>query len=71
MTLTANLERYVTDFGAEPLTSGERYMIRKRISDLYRQAKAHEDRHTENDRVIALRIRAEADDLNEELRRAK
>ena len=53
------------------MTSGERYMVRKQISNLYREAKALQDRANEEDKIKALRLRAEANDLNEELRRTK
>ncbi len=50
------------------MTTGERYMVRKQISNLYREAKAYQDRANEKDRIKALRLRVEANDLNEELK---
>jgi len=50
------------------MTSGERYLVRKQISNLYREAKAMQDRGNEQDKIKALRLRAEANDLNEELK---
>lgn len=50
------------------MTTGERYMVRKQISNLYREAKAYQDRANEEDHIKALRLRAEANDLNEELK---
>ena len=51
------------------MTTGERYLVRKQISNLYRQAKHIQDRCTENDKIKALKLRAQANDLNKELRR--
>ena len=53
------------------MTTGERYMVRKQISNLYREAKAYQDRCTETDRIKALKLRAQANDLNEELKEAR
>jgi len=51
------------------MTTGERYAIRAKISMLFREANLHEDRQNVEGRVKAMRLRAEANDLNEELRR--
>jgi len=49
----------------------ERYQIRAKISMLYREANLFEDRQSEEGRVKAQALRAEANDLNENLRRTK
>jgi len=53
------------------MSRGERYALRAKISMLYREANLFEDRQTDEGRVKALKLRAEANDLNEELRRVK
>ncbi len=53
------------------MTRGERYAVRAKISMLYREANLFEDRQSEEGRMKAQALRAEANDLNEGLRRSK
>ena len=53
------------------MSRGERYQIRAKISMLYREANLFEDRQSEEGRVKAQALRAEANTLNEGLRRTK
>ena len=55
----------------ERMTTGERYQIRAKISMLFRQANLVEDRQTDDGRIRAMALRAEANDLNESLKGRK
>ena len=54
--------------GGGTVTTGERYQVRAKISMLFREANLHEDRQTEEGRVKAGQLRAEANGLNEGLK---
>jgi hypothetical protein len=53
------------------MTTGERYKVRFLISMLFREANLVEDRKTEEGRVKAAILRAEANKLNDELKAAR
>lgn len=53
------------------MTRGERYAVRVKISMLYREANLFEDRQSEEGRMKARALRAQANELNEELKRKK
>lgn len=49
------------------MSRGERYQIRAKISMLHREANLFEDRKSDAGRVEALKLRQEANELNDEL----